>query len=116
MALVDMKRSEPDDKAGVAAYPVAEGGYPYGLVISLDKDELAKLGITKLPEMGAEFHGLFVACVTRIEQSANEYGDHMSMSLQITMLDMKEEPEHPGEGNETAADEAREFRSLLSSY
>ena len=118
MSLVDMKRTEADMKSEMDCVPCSPDGsqYPYGLNICLDKDELDKLGITKLPEIGAEFHGIFVAQVTRISQSADmNMGDEsMSMSLQITMLDIKEEAPHPGEGTETVKDEAREFRTLLS--
>tara|TARA_R110000868_G_scaffold299121_1_gene559350 strand:- start:85 stop:447 length:363 start_codon:yes stop_codon:yes gene_type:complete len=118
MALVDLKRAEADETSESAAMPIGPDGgqYPYGCCICLDKDELDKLGITKLPEIGAEFHGVFVAQVTRISQSADMgmCDESMSMSLQITMLEIKEEAAHPGEGTETAKDEAREFRTLLS--
>ena len=120
MALVDLKRLEADEESGPEAMPAGPEGeqYPYGCQICLDKDELDKLGITALPEIGVEFHGLFVAQVTRISQSADmNMGDEsMSMSLQITMLDIKEEPKHAGEDAETTKDEQREFKTLLSSY
>ena len=119
MALTDMKRDAADMESEDDAMPADdEGQYPYGLNICLDKDELDKLGITKLPAIGAEFHGIFVAQVTRISQSADmSMGDEsMSMSLQITMLDIKEEAPHPGEENETIKDERKEFKTLLSSY
>lgn len=111
MMLVDMKRTEADMESGPAAMPDAM--YPYGLNICLDKDELDKLGITKLPLIGREFHGIFVASVTRISQSADlNMGDEsMSMSLQITMLDLKEEAIHPGEEFETIKDERQEFKT-----
>lgn len=119
MALIDMKRDSADEKAEMDAYPAdGEGQYPYGLNICLDKDELDKLGITKLPPIGCEFHGIFVACVTRISQTADigMYDDSMSMSLQITMLDLKEEAAHPGEESETIKDVRKEFKTLLTDY
>ena len=58
MALVDMKRDAADMAAEENAMPADdEGQYPYGLNICMDKDELDKVGITSLPDIGAEFHG-----------------------------------------------------------
>lgn len=117
MALVDMKRTEADMKSGMDAMPaMADGQYPYGLNICLDKEELAKLGITKLPEIGAEFKGLICAQVTRISQSADmTMGDEsMSISLQITEMEIQEEPSHPGGESESATTEKAEFKTLLS--
>lgn len=117
MALVDMKRTEADMKSGMDAMPaMPDGQYPYGLNICLDKEELAKLGITKLPEIGAEFKGLICAQVTRISQSADMcMGDEsMSMSLQITEMEIMEEPSDSEDGSESSTTEKAEFKTLLS--
>ena len=118
MALIDMKRDKADETSEMAAMPADnEGQYPYGLCISLDKDELDKLGITSLPPIGAEFHLVAVGQVTRINQSADKNMDEeRSMSIQITMMEAKYEPPHPGEEKETATDEQRETKTLLGSY
>jgi len=119
MALTDMKRDAADMESEDDAMPADdEGQYPYGLNICLDKDELDKVGITKLPAIGAEFTGSFVAQVTRISQSADMSGsdESMSMSLQITMLDLAQEADHAGESTETPQAERKESKTLLSSY
>ena len=116
--LKDMKRNESDEKAEAAAMPADnEGQYPYGLCISLDKDELDKLGL-ELPRIGTEFHGEFIGVVTRLSEVAGNDmngGEERSMSIQITMLDMKPEVEQPGE-KDTPKVERRERTTLLGSY
>jgi hypothetical protein len=117
--LKDMKRDAADEKAEMDAYPADnEGQYPYGLCISLDKDELDKLGMKTLPKIGTEFHGEFIGCVTRLSEVAGNGmngGEDRSMSIQITMLDMAPEKEQPGE-KDTPKVERRESTTLLGSY
>jgi len=86
--MVSMKRSASDkrgDKMEHAPPEAIEPDYPYGLCIHLDKDELDKLGLGKLPEVGAGFGVMAKAKVTRVSQSAVEGADEQtSLDLQIT--------------------------------
>ena len=53
MAMINMqKAAEREEMPG--EIEADEPRYPYGLCISLGKDELEKLGITALPKVGTE--------------------------------------------------------------
>lgn len=85
--LVDMKRSASDMESDTACAPGKPDPYPYGLCLNVDKDELDKLGITSLPEVGEEYQVMAVAKVTRVNASAAEgQDDQMGVSLQITSM------------------------------
>lgn len=109
MSLVDMKsdkdESENTGDAAVAGYNKPD--YPYGLCLNLGQEQLDKLGIKTLPAIGGEFHIKAVGEVTGGSKEAGEDGE-ASISIQITMLELIPEEPHPGEGNETPADEERE--------
>ena len=58
--------------------------YPYGLMISLGHEELAKLGIDDLPEVGAE---MMIQCKVKVcstVEHEDQNGERNHMSLQIT--------------------------------
>lgn len=98
MKIVSMERTEAEKKAAEERYkegPTLAGpDYPYGLCLSLEKDELAKLGVEKLPEVGDEFHVYAVTKVTRVSQSASEGGeDSKGIELQITDMGVLHEDE-----------------------
>lgn len=102
MDIVDMARTPAERKAAqerMTAQMDSDGPeYPYGLCICLGKDELTKLGIDELPEIGDEFHLYAVARVTNVHLSMGETGDDSrGVSLQITdMGTMHEDEVHDG--------------------
>jgi hypothetical protein len=115
MELVDMKRPEPDKKSEDTALPAdSDGGYPWGLQIRLEDEELTALGIDKLPQVGAEVHIVAVATVTTITATAdrsNEW-EKRCATMQITSMALKQDPEKgekPGE-KDTAKDESGEMK------
>ena len=87
--LVDMKYSKAEMKeeakeVGPSGQPAQ---YPWGLCISLEKDELDKLGIKDLPDVGGEVHFMAVAKVTSVNQSASvTQGEDTRVGLQIIMM------------------------------
>ena len=90
--MISMKR-KPDGENSTAM-PV-EGSskeeYPYGLCISLGKEELKKLGITQPPSVGSKM--TITAAVFVKSASTHEYvGDdkEMNVSLQITDMEIGE--------------------------
>lgn len=89
MALVDMKYV-PDDKAPAPTYAGDKEAYPYSLQISLDNDDLTKLGITDLPEMGEVMTLNAKIKVIRIQDEQLFYGRCRCLGLQITDMELKE--------------------------
>ena len=88
--LASMKRTPEDmrqDQGEPAPIDAMAPDYPYGLCIHLDKDELDKLGMKELPEVGTEMPLRALVKVTRVSQSAVEGRDEeTSIDLQITDL------------------------------
>lgn len=96
MKLVSMARTAQEKKAAEERYkamePAAEE-YPYGLCITLGKDELAKLGVAKLPPVGEAVYLYVATKVTRVSASASEQGDDSQcVDLQITQMALEEPP------------------------
>ena len=86
--LVDMAR--PPE--GYDAQPAEPSPYPCGLRISLYEDDLAKLGIDTLPELGTKC--AFYVCGEVVSTSeSNEYGEHKCMGVQIQQMAPEELPE-----------------------
>lgn len=84
MAMINMqKAAEREEMPG--EIEADEPRYPYGLCITLGKDELEKLGITALPKVGTEMmiHAMVYVKSTSAYQTQGE-GEQMSMDLQIT--------------------------------
>jgi hypothetical protein len=118
--LVDMKYTKAEAKAmakEMAGYSTP--AYPWGLCIRLEKEDLDKLGITQLPQVGSEMHFGAVAEVTGVNQSARQGQDEETcVALQITMMTivkLESAAEEKGE-KESPASEAKETPSLLRSY
>jgi hypothetical protein len=96
--LVSMIRTAEDKRGDKMAGPAIEStapDYPYGLCIHMDKDELDKLGITKLPEIGTEMMIEAKVKVTRVSQSAAERADgseeYTSVDFQITDIGLEKD-------------------------
>lgn len=83
--MINMKKTEemPDE---YESYD--EPAYPYGLCITLDAEQLNKLGITALPEVGGEMMIKAKAYVKSTSAYETQGGQDMSMKLQITDIDL----------------------------
>lgn len=108
--LIDMKLSASARRAYIEPAVSSENApqYPYGLCLRLEKDQLDKLGIKKLPAPGEEFHIRAVGKVDNVymsQSSANR--DDRSMSIQIVYLGLTDEPE-PYDKAESAEEESAE--------
>jgi hypothetical protein len=94
MAMVNMKRAESERKDYAEVGMDSDGpDYPYGLCISLGKEELDKLGITSLPEVGTEMMVMAKGFVKSV--SSHEYkgeGKHMSVEVQLTDVEVGAAP------------------------
>lgn len=89
--LVDMKYTKAEAKAEATKYESIAGQpeYPWGLQIRLEDEELSKLGITSLPDVGATFT-LTVVCEvqTATETKMATGKTDRCVCLQITQLGM----------------------------
>jgi hypothetical protein len=106
--VVDMARTDAEKKAAekrvTEAVPSNGPDYPYVLCLNLGAEELKKLGIEDLPEVGDEMHLYAVAKVTRVSQSASEQGeDSKGVELQITHMGVMEEGDEDDEGMSPAS-------------
>lgn len=90
--MVSMKRTAAENKAmRETAMPDPGPGYPYGLCLQLGADELKKLGVETLPEVGQVFEITAYAKVTRVSSSASESYKDKSIELQITDMSLEDE-------------------------
>lgn len=121
--LVDLKYTKADQKeeqAEMKMPPTPE--YAWGLQIRLEREELDKLGVKKLPSVGDEWHFNAVAEITGVSESHMASGkDECCVTLQIKMmgLDLEESADEEAGEKETPASEAAEARggrSLLNKY
>lgn len=118
MKLVDMAYSKAELKKQDGPVAAADRDpYPWGLCLHLEKEQLDKLGVKELPEVGSEFHFVAVAKVTSVNHSARQGQDeNCSVGLQITMMQIalqESAAEEKSEGKETPAKEARETPSIM---
>lgn len=94
MALKDMKRTKADEKARKEKYdtPCSVGAgdeYPWSLRLTLNEEELSKLGIKSLPKAGAKMSLSAEVSVISVRQSERMKGrDERSIELQITKMDL----------------------------
>ena len=102
--MIDMKLAgSTAENNGAAVMPDATE-YPYGLRISLDNDTLAKLGMTELPAIDAEFKVVALACVVSVSQNESQGSEepYRSVELQIEMVELKPAKEEEGEPSNSA--------------
>jgi hypothetical protein len=87
MAMINMKqKAEREEMPGEVE--MDEPKYPYGLCINLDKDQLDKLGITALPQVGAQMMIMAKAYVKSTSAYETQGGKDMSIGLQITDMEI----------------------------
>lgn len=94
--VVSMERTAAEKKAAKERYnspPDSDVEYPWGLCINLGKDEIKKLGLKDLPDVGEEVTICAVCTVTRVSQSASLNAtdeDSQGVELQITHMGLVE--------------------------
>lgn len=87
MALINMKQ-KPEREEMPGEVETDEPMYPYGLCLNLDKEQLEKLGIMALPQVGAAMMVTAKAYVKSTSAYETQGGKDMSVSLQITDLEI----------------------------
>jgi hypothetical protein len=88
MKIVDMARSQ--DFTG-PDFP-EPSPYPYGLRINLNKEDLAKLGITEMPAMCDKVAFYVYGAVCSTSESQDEYGETRCVGIQIQKMALEEPP------------------------
>ena len=103
LTIVSMSRTPTEKKKAedaCKAMPCDGPDYPWGLCLNLGKEELGKLGIKELPEIGDEFHIYAVCKVTRVSASASETSDDQrSVELQVTDMGAMHEDDTEEQGD-----------------
>lgn len=96
MELVDMKmelQSKDDSYEAKEMMMVDKPKYPYGLKLCLEKEELDKLGISEMPEIGANMKMMAVVQVCSLEAKDYEGEEYRSMGLQVKEMALMPEVE-----------------------
>jgi hypothetical protein len=106
-AMVDMKRTPAEKADDLSPAVNNEPDYPYGLCISLCSDELDKLGLTELPEVGEMLHIHAMATVTAVSQNDSGSGPQRRVELQITHMVGEDEDEENAESDRATPPERR---------
>lgn len=84
MALTDMKQSKK-----VSEGVLEPSRYPYGLDLDLDSDNLKKLGIKELPDVGTEMIVVGVGVVTSTHTSERVEGKaDRNITIQLQKLEI----------------------------
>jgi hypothetical protein len=120
MSLVSLKMSKKDRQAEMQPSPADQNPYPYGARLSLDTDELKKLGITakNLPEVGEYYHIEARGCITSVSQDNNR----ISVGIQIEDMALadedaaEDEAEDRAKGAESGAVGGKAKTLLTSAY
>lgn len=100
MALVDLKRTKQDKKQDKANMPssIGQEDYPYGTRVRLGDEELDKLGIDELPQVGDGMHVHGHGHVTSVSEDHHE-GGKKRRHVEIQLKHMQVEPgEHKQKG------------------
>jgi len=103
MKLVDMSKTPDEIKADMPMeMPQVVSRYPYGLCLSLDQDDLAKLEMPLDMEAGDTIHVMGFARVTSVSKRELSDGKcECRVELQITHLALEDEDQE-GMGEEAA--------------
>ena len=88
--MINMKQA-PEKEEMPGEYEYDEPAYPYGLCITLDAEQLEKLGITALPKVGSTMMIKAKAYVKSTGAYETQGGNDMTMSLQITDMEISGE-------------------------
>lgn len=90
--MISMKRSAAERKAASKPSEAMSDAYPYGLGLTLYKDDLDKLGIKQLPSAGDTYMLHAMVKVRSVSQEAGE-NDYDSRTVCLQITDMCLEPD-----------------------
>lgn len=86
--MVSMKRSEKETKDMSQPTPIKKDPYPYGLRLTLEEEDLEKLEIETLTDVGKDVTVTARATVKSVSSRQNEDDEkrHQTVELQITSM------------------------------
>lgn len=88
-----MKMPPQETLDNPVAVPANKEEYPYGLRITLQKEQLAKLGMKEMPKVGDSFVADAKMVVKSVQVSDGGNGTYKSVDLQITHLGLEDDGE-----------------------
>jgi hypothetical protein len=97
--VIDLKRTPKKKAKNATVCSYEEPEYGYGTAIRLDDEELSKLGIKDLPDVGYEGIVRAKVRVTSARQSASTTKTERSLELQILAMDLKLEDKDDEDGS-----------------
>jgi hypothetical protein len=90
MKMVSMKRAKKDQDSQPEVAEMESLEYPWGLVLSLETEQLKALGMNTSPEVGTELMAVCKVTVTSCSAEELQGGEKQrTMRLQITDLGLK---------------------------
>ena len=87
MAMANLK-SKPEREEMPGEVEADEPQYPYGLCLHLGKDELEKLGVKELPDVGTPVM-ISAKAFVKSTSAYNTQGDGKTMSAELQITDME---------------------------
>lgn len=107
--LIDMKRPPEKKRKEQAeiAMTSSEPAYPYGLQLQLENEQLDKLGLKTLPDVGGRVKIEAVGTITEAsEHDSQQRGKRRRLEIQIKKLALAEAPGSTGEAVDAGIREA----------
>ena len=119
MPLIDLKRTPKDKQEDAQEYAqeaastaTSQPDYGYGLQIHLEAEELEKLGIKDLPQVGDEYHLHAIAKVKGVNERDSGARKESEVDLQITMMEIKHGSEMSEENDSVGEKEAESAENM----
>lgn len=112
--LADMKMSKAQKTEMNSPVAASDSpSYPYGLTLRLDSASLDKLGMSKLPKVGAKVMVHAMGVVTSVSQHESKNNDSRNVEIQLQEMGVESaEPATEKERNELRREE---FNAALDS-
>jgi hypothetical protein len=102
MKMADLKMTKAEKKETMPSAVAADSPqYPYGLTLRLDSSSLDKLGISKLPKVGAKVMVHAIGVITSVSQHESKNNDSRNVEIQLQEMGVDSaEPATEKERNE----------------
>jgi len=107
--MADMQLSKTEKKDSMPCVAESQPDYPYGTRLHLDSASLDKLGMSKLPKVGAKVMVSAIGVVTSVSQHESKSNDSRNVEIQLQEMGVESaEPMTSKERNEMARESFNE--------